>query len=152
MKIIVLKKIQAYVLYSSLKRTAPKEFTDVEEMTTVVNGIFPVLAQSCEKFVKYRQEAESLGNAITVGDLTEAEYKEKFVSLQKDVRKYELREGEEEIEIEMENADHGVLLKLFERFGKTWFDKVEDFIAVQQVLKSAIDKVAKKMVKGEDGD
>ena len=137
MKMIELKRIYAYLIYSNLKRTAPKEFTDVDEMIATVDDILPAFEASIVEFVAFKKRADDLFNRQSSGSIDEKEMKEMLIELQKEVRKYELSVGEEKVEIEVENAGFSKFIEQFKRWGKNWFAEIKDFVEVQKALNAA---------------
>ena len=134
MKTIKFQKLHAFVIFQNLKRTAPKDFADIDEMTATVDQILPALEKSSDKFMEFRKLGEDYGNQRGTGKLTEEEWREKVGELQKQVRSYELSEGLEEVSVELETAAYSKLMAQFEKWGKNWFMDLEDFMKVRKAI------------------
>lgn len=140
MKTISLKKLHAFVVYQNLKRTPPKEFTDLDEMTVVVDVILPAFQAVSGKFLEFRKQSETLGNDLGTGRLTKEDWEEKVQALQKELRTFELSEGEQLSEVQIETSGYNKLEALFTKWGKNWFADLEDFMAVNKAIKGATDQ------------
>ena len=136
MKNIKMKRIHAYIMASGLRRTPPKEFPDLDEMTTLVDSILPVFDPAIGEFLLFRKQAEKLSNDLALGNIEQPAAEIQMKDIQKQVRKYELGDGEKEVEIALEDGHFGVLSKQFARWGKNWFDKIEDFVAMKNAMKN----------------
>jgi hypothetical protein len=134
MKQINTKRILAYVVYQNLKSTPPKEFPDINEMVETVDNILPALQPHVTDFIQYRKDADEVSSQLAAGTLTKEAAADKMTNLQKEVNKYETERGDEPVVIEMEGGTYNVFKTLFERWGKNWFNKIEDFVQFRKDL------------------
>lgn len=137
MKQITTKRIFAYIVHQNLKRTPPKEFPDITEMVTTVDEIIPAFEKDVLEFVSFRKQADEINNQLAAGSVTQEDATAKITQLQKDVRKYEIEHGDEPVTVDLETATLGTFNTQFERWGKVWFDKIDDFVAFKKNLNKA---------------
>lgn len=137
MKTLATKRIYAYIVYSNLKRTPPKEYPDTNELVETVDNILPVLEVASADFVGYRKRADEINNKVGSGQLKQEDGQDQILALQKEVRVYELEKGEEVTSAEFEKAAFDILYQQFDRWGKTWFEKVEDYVGFRKDIVKA---------------
>lgn len=137
MKTLSTKKVYAYLVFGGLKNTPPKDYPDTNEMMITVDEILPALEKTCVEFIAFRKEAEEINSAVSTGKSSEEEAMVKIGELQKNVRTLELSGGEEIVTMELENSTFDVLSKQFERWGKMWFSKLDDFINLKKDIEKS---------------
>ena len=136
MKTISVKRLQAYIVFLNLKRTAPKEFPDLDEMTVTVDVILPAFEKHAGRFAEFNKQSDVLGNERGIGKLSDEEWKEKVAVLQKQVREYELTSGEEIVQVELETTAYQKFIAQFDRWGKAWFTDLQEFVNFNKALRS----------------
>lgn len=140
MKNLSLKKLHSFVIFQNLKRTAPKDFPDIDEMTVTVEVILPAFEIASGAFLDFRKKSDDLGNQVGTGKMTKEEFTEKIEALQKEVRKFELAEGDQLVEVALETTAYNKFVEQLTRWGKNWFSDLTDFVAVNKAVKVAADK------------
>ena len=135
MKSISTKKIYAYIIFSRLKATPPKEYPDTNEMVETVDNILPAFEKVSGEFMDFRKQADDINSAVSAGRMQAPDAQEKLGQMQKEVRAFELDHADELVTVELETAAFTALMQQFERWGKNWFDRVEDFVSVSKDLK-----------------
>ena len=134
MKQLSTKKIFSYILYNGLKTTPPKDYPSMEEMMSTVDEILPALEKGCLEFVEFRKRADEINVQLASGKLQQEEAGLKLAELQKEVRIFEAEKGEVIVVVDLESAAFAVVGQQFERWGKQWFNKLEDFVAFKKDL------------------
>ncbi len=115
--------------WGGLRNIPPKDFPTVGEIEST-GRILKVLKDAIPEFVKVVDKGEEIGNKMTV-----TEKEEDKMALQKERQDF-IREsskveedfGREVIDVAFENDDFNVFFQQFERWGKNWFFKIEQFI------------------------
>lgn len=144
MKLLSTKKIYAYLIYSNLKRTPPREYPDTNEMVVTVDEILPAFEKVSGEFMVFNKEANEINNGLAAGNITQEDATAKIEELQKTVRTFESSsEGLAVVDIELSVSAFGILSSQFERWGKGdtgkeipgWFNKLEDFVIFSKDIK-----------------
>ena len=141
MKQFTTKIVYAYLAYSNLKRTPPREYPDTNEMVITVDEILPALKEHSGEFITLSKQADEINADVTNKKITQDEGQEKLVELQKILRVYEDKDALEEVTIELSSSAWSIFSSQFERWGKGkdgqggWFNKIEDFVAFSKDIK-----------------
>ena len=127
MKTLRTKAVNIVVCWNNLKNVPPKAFPNIQEMEKVP-AILGQLEGAIPELVEIVKEGEELNKKIITGEIE----KDDSVIARKDwverSRKIESEIGDEIVEIEFESDDFNTFFQEFERWGKDWFNRVDDFL------------------------
>lgn len=137
MKTLHTRKIFALVAYNNIRRTAPREFPNIEEMKLTVEEILPEFVENLEEFIKFRKESDAVNDQFSAGELEEEVARAKIRDVALEAGKWEQKHGREMIDIEFENDAFNTFFQQFERWGKNWMNTVEDFMEFRQHINEA---------------
>ena len=146
MKTLTTKRIYAYLIFSNLKRTPPREYPDTNEMVVTVDEVLPALEAVSGDFISMMKRADDVNNELAAGKISTEDAQLKIADLQKEVRIYEPGAGMEFVNVEFSPSAFGILSSQFDRWGKGntekqipgWFSKVEDLVAFSKDIKKVV--------------
>ena len=123
-----------YIVYSQLKRTAPKDFPSIDEMVQVVDEILPAMEPAIGEFLTFKKESTEINSKFARKELVEEDANKLLAELREKSVKYELTSGEDLVKVTLDKEAFGTLFQLFERWGKNWFGTIEDFVSFRKGL------------------
>ena len=135
MKILKSSKANVAICWSGLKHTAPKEFPNIGEMETAAN-ILPLLEERVPEFAILMKEGEQMNIDIQSGKIPMNNKQEARNNFAKKATILEQTKGKEMVEIEFEDAAFNTLFQQFERWGKLWFIKLEEYLEFRKDMNS----------------
>ena len=133
-KTLKTKRRFAYFAHLSLKGTPPKDFPTIEEMELTVEEILPALREEAKGYNVFRERADEVSTKLASGDMSSTEVEKVIKEINIDATKFENEHRLDEIKIELENSTFNTFFQQFERWGKEWFLKLEDFIEFRKAM------------------
>lgn len=149
-KVLKTKQRFVFTVYSNLKRTPPKEFPSVEEMEALVDDVLPALEEGSGKFIEFKNAGEDIVSKVMSGELDDKEGQKQLNDANTEARKYEEKNKDATVDVVFENDPFNKLFQMFERWGKTWFNSVEDFLSVRKDMNETNKQSGKEKEKQND--
>ena len=128
-KTLKIRRVFAYAVYNSLKRTPPKDFPTTGEIKTTIAEIMPVLKVQAAKYVEFLKQAEELAVKVAAKELTEEASKKAVDAINDAWKLYTKEHGDEKVDVVLEGEAFTTLKAQFERekWGTTWLANIEEF-------------------------
>lgn len=128
-KTLKIKRVFAYAVYNSLRKTPPKDFPTTGEIKTTISDILPALKTHAAQYVDMIKQAEELAVKVAAKELDEEASKKAVEAINVTWREYTKEHGDEIVEISLDQEAFTTLKVQFERdnWGKTWLANIEEF-------------------------
>ena len=133
MKTLKTKKVNVLSCWNGLKNMPPREFQSIAEMEKT-GTILDLFKEAVSELAEVLLEGEKINIDIQLGKIVGEEIIEKKTEFQKMANGLEDATGKEEIEIALEDDVFNTFFQQFERWGKNWFQKVEDLLSFRKDL------------------
>ena len=133
MKTLKTKKVNVLACWNGLKNMPPREFQSIAEMEKT-GTILDLFKEAVSELAEALLEGEKINTDIQLGKIVGEEIIEKKTEFQKMANGLEDATGKEEIEIALEDDVFNTFFQQFERWGKNWFQKVEDLLSFRKDL------------------
>jgi len=140
MKTIKTRKVNIAIFWNGLRNMPPKEFNSVKELENT-SRILETLKSAIPTFVDSILEGEKMNRDISLGVIK----KDDTTKVRNDYyiksTKIETDEGDEIIEVELENDEFNTFFEQFGKWGKNWFNKIELFLEANNDINKGNKKV-----------
>ncbi len=131
MKKLKLKRIHILSCWNNLRATPPKEFPTIDEMEKT-GEILDALKEQINGFLPLIEKGEKINREINSGSLKPEKIMEKRREFIKESEEIENKIGQDMVEIEFENDAFNTFFQQFERWGKNWFSRVDEFLSARK--------------------
>lgn len=146
MKQLETRATNIVICWNNLKNIPPKEFPTIEEMEKVLE-MLTTFEETVPAFAKIIKEGEELNTKIVAGEMLGDDIQKARKDWMERSSKLEAKEKERKIVVELENEVFNTFFQQFERWGKNWFNRVDEFLAFRKDITDANSRplgVAKK--------
>ena len=140
MKTLKTTKLNALACWTNLRAVPPRDFNSVDEMEKTIT-VLETLKGGISEFVDLINESEQIGKDIRAGKIKDpAKAQQDFLVKSE---KIESEKRSEVIEIEFEDEIFNTFFQLFDRWGKNWFNKIEEFLSCRRDINDTNSKPIK---------
>ena len=136
MKKLKVRKIDVAICWNRIKNTPPKDFPNVVEMEKTAD-LIGVLGKAIPEFSAMIEKGEKIGEDFRAERISEKDIVDTRKAFQKESNGLEEEKGKDIISVEFETAIFDVFFSQFERWGKNWFMKLDDYLAFRSNMKAA---------------
>lgn len=133
MKILKTSKLFAKICYNNLRNVPPKEFPNVEEMENS-QAVVGILKEKLKDFIPLQKILDPLTIRINNGEKVEPS---EIVEMSTKLRMMDESYTGQAVEITFEDAQFNTFFQEFERWGKNWFGRVDDFLLFRKEMSEA---------------
>ena len=128
-KTLKIKRVFAYAVYNSLRKTPPKDFPTTGEIKTTISDILPALKTQAAQYMEFIKQAEELAVKVSAKELNEEQSQKAVEVINAAWRVYTKDHGDEIVSVELDGEAFTTLKAQFERddWGKTWLANIEEF-------------------------
>ena len=128
-KTLKIKRVFAYAVYNSLRKTPPKDFPTTGEIKITISDILPAFRTHAASYIEMVKKAEELSVRVASKEIDEGESKEAVDAINVGWRVYTKEHGDDIVEIALDGEAFTTLKAQFERdnWGKTWLANIEEF-------------------------
>lgn len=128
-KTLKIKRVFAYAVYNSLKKTPPKDFPTTGEIKVTITDILPVLKTHAAQYVDMLKQAEEVSVKAAAKELDEEGVNKAIDAINNAWRVYTKEHGDEIVDVALEGEAFTTLKAQFERegWGATWLANIEEF-------------------------
>jgi len=127
MKILKTKKVNIAICWSGLRNTPPRDFPAMKEIEATPR-ILTAFKEAVPKFTESIIAGEQMQKDMITGKLNAEEIGKTKEEFFKKSGKIEQEEGNKIVEVEFENDEFNTFFQQFTRWGKNWFQKLEQFL------------------------
>ena len=136
MKNLKIRKIDATICFNRIKNTPPKDFPNVAEMEKTAD-LIGILKKAIPDFAAMIEKGEKIGSDFRARRISEKDIVGVRKAFRVESNDFEEAHGKEVISIEFETAIFDTFFAQFERWGKNWFLKLNDYLAFRGYMKEA---------------
>ena len=128
-KTLKTKRVFAYAVYNSLRKTPPKDFPTTGEIKITISDILPAFKTHAAQYVEMIKQAEELSVKLAAKELTEEQSKKAVEVINDSWRVYTKEHGDDIVDIALEGEAFTTLKAQFDRegWGATWLANIEEF-------------------------
>ena len=128
-KTLKTKRVFAYAVYNSLRKTPPKDFPTTGEIKVTISDILPAFKTHAAQYVDMIKQAEELSVKLVAKEIDEEGSKKAIDVINAAWRAYTKEHGDDIVEIALEGEAFTTLKAQFERegWGATWLANIEEF-------------------------
>lgn len=138
-KTLKIKRVFAFAIYNNLKNIPPKDYPTTGEIKSTIGVILPALKQHLTEYFEMVKKAEELSEKMQAKEISEAALKIKLEEYNDIWKKYNRKEGNELVDVSLEDEGFKVLKAQFERndWGKKWVANIEEFGELTDAFEAA---------------
>lgn len=148
-KVLKMKSKDAFILYNKLRKVPPSEFQNTEEMMTLVDDIIPVLKDDLGEYLKFSAQAEEVQWQFALKKVSEKDANNQLKEINEAANLFEIEHKKDELSLEFTKPAFNSLFQFFEKWGKSWFLSVEDYVEVRNCFNDANSTGGRKSDKEE---
>jgi len=128
-KVLSTKVLYLQVCFNGLKNIPPKDFPSIDEMTKTIEDILPEIDKYIPKEYKDLMEnIQKLRNDFSLEKITSEEATKLSNEYDALLRKYDITNQDNQTMIEFSKEAFNTFFQQFERWGKNWFNRLEDYM------------------------
>ena len=114
-KTLSVKRVYAYAVHNSLRKTPPKDFPSTGEIRKTITDIIPAFRVHVEEYQEMIKQAEELSVRLAAKELPEEEAKKAVDAIIDKWRVYNKEHGNEMVDVELSSEAYAMLKMQFER-------------------------------------
>lgn len=136
-KELKIKRTFAYVIYTSLRRIAPKDYPSTGEIKTTISDILPALKEHLSEYLGIIAGAEELNELVMSKSIEKEEIDKRVNAINDKFREYSSQHGKDVIDISLSEEAFKTLQTQFNRegWGKTWLANIDEFAELLEAFK-----------------
>ena len=127
MKLLKTTKLNIKICYNNLKNIPPKEYSSIEEMEESQN-ILELLKEKMQDAIVFQKKVDALVLRIERGEKLDKEIHD----MNDLIRISDEKDMKTNVSIEFEDAQFSAFFQQFEKWGKSWFNKVDQFLSFRK--------------------